>query len=280
MADLSAIRYPDFSDDGSIYPDKINASVWGRLRPLLDAQELRRLYLFGIPLTSFFPDPITQKRQTFTDRDLEELIERCVQRVEELSHCIIAPSVSKETYPFQLEEYRSWGFAKLNVRPITGLLRVSVVAADRTRLFTAPNAWVGVANMVKGQISLMPYGTAGAVLASASGQPPFLLHLAQLGWVPQFWEFEMVVGFRDMLVPTFVSDLVGVTTAIEVLSMLGTTYAWMTGGSLSIDALSQSTSGPGPNVFAGRIAELKELQKLLLKKFRKFCGLSLVSSTV
>jgi len=84
-----------------------------------------------------------------------------------------------------------------------------------------------------------------------------------------------VAGFRDFLVPDFVNDLIGLTAAIEILSQLGATYAWMTGGSLGIDGLSQSSSGPGPQVFATRIGELKERQAKLMKKFRNFGGMSL-----
>ncbi len=278
--DLSTQRFPDFSDNGAISPDKVNDSPWGRLRPLLSAQELKDEYLFGIPLWSFFPDPVTGKRQHMTDATLARIIEKSVARVEELSGCLIAPSYCKESYPFDLGEYRSWGFVKLNVRPVTAVVKVVITAADRTQLFEAPIQWVALANLVKGQLALMPMGTAGAVLASASGQPPFLLYLAQMGWVPQFWQIETVAGFKDMLLPTFVADLIGITAALDVLSQLGATYAWMTGGSLGIDGLSQSTSGPGPAVFQGRMAELKELQQKLIKKFKKFCGLSLVSGSV
>lgn len=278
--DLSSQKFPDFSPSGDIYPDRISDSPWGRLRPLLDAIELRSEFLFGIPMWSFFVDPVTKQRQKLTDPVLNRIIERMVARVEEDTGCLIMPSYTSEDYPFDLAEYRSFGFMKLMVRPYTSITHVQVRAADKSRLFEAPLAWVGVARLVKGQLSLLPQGTAGAVLASASGTPPFLLYLAQLQFTPQFWQIEGCAGFKDGMMPTFVSDLVGMRAAIEVLSMLGATYAFMTGGSLSIDAMSQSSSGPGPAIFQTRIAQLQQDYERAKRKFKKFCGLSIVSGTV
>lgn len=278
--DLTGQKFPDFSLEGDVYPDKITESVWGRLFPLLDAAQLRQEYLFGIPMWSFFVDPVTKQRQKLTDPILEKIIERMVNRVEEDSGTIIMPSYTTEDYPFDLAEYRSFGFMKLNVRPYTSIVHVQVRAADKSRLFEAPLPWVGVAGLVKGRLSLLPQGTAGAVMASASGTPPFLLYLAQLSFTPQFWQVQGIAGFRDGLIPTMVNDLIGMRTAIEVLSMLGATYAFMTGGSLSIDAMSQSSSGPGPAIFQTRIAQLQQDYAKEIRKYKKFCGLAIVSGTV
>lgn len=278
--DLTGQRYPDFSLDDTIYPDKVRDSPWGRLAPLIDAATLRQEYMFGIPMWSFFPNPVTGKRDQMTDHTLGRIIERSVVRVEELSGCLIAPSYCVENYPFDLAEYRSFGFLKLSKRPYTSLVHVKIAAADGSKLMDLPLQWIGVAHLVKGQLFVQPHGTMGAVSVSVSGTPPFLLYLGQHGFVPQFWQIEGVAGFQDMMMPAFVNDLIAVTAAMEALSQLGATYAFMTGGSLSIDALSQSSSGPGPGVFSGRVGELRDTQQTLLKKLKKFCGLSLVSGSV
>lgn len=65
----------------------------------------------------------------------------------------------------------------------------------------------------------------------------------------------------------------------DALSLLGATYAFAQGGSLGIDGLSQSSSGPGAQVFAQRLADLAVVQEKLLRKFRKLCGMALVSGS-
>jgi hypothetical protein len=57
-------------------------------------------------------------------------------------------------------------------------------------------------------------------------------------------------------------------------------YAWMTSGSLGIDGLSQSSSGPGAAIFQGRVGELLTLQGKLIAKFRRYCGLAVVCGSV
>lgn len=277
--DLSQLKYPDFSTTGYAPKDFLRSSPWTRLFPLVSPQELRDSHLHGIPLRSFFPDPVTGQYRVWTDADLAKAIQRAVSRVEAKSQCLIAPSEIVDTYPFDRQEYESFGYMQLKVRPVYGLLKLQVVSADKVAVFDCPVNWVTTANLLKGQVNILPMGAASPLAVSAS-TPPFLIYLSRLGWIPQFWQIQYVAGFKDFLVPDFVNDLVAVTAAMDVLSQLGATYAWMTGGSLGIDGLSQSSSGPGPQVFAVRIQELKELEKQLLNKFKALCGMKISAGAV
>lgn len=279
-SDFSEVKPPDFSVEGYAPKDFLRSSAWGRLKPLITPQELRDEFLMGIPLRSFFPDPLTNQYRVWTDADLQKSIAKAVSRVEVKSGCLVAPSEIIDTYPFDRAEYESSGYMQLKVRPIYGLAKLQVVAADKRSVFDTPVTWVATANLLKGQVNILPMGALAAPLALAPTAPPFLQYLTKLGWIPQFWQIQYLAGFKDFLVPDFVWDLVGVVAAMDVLSQLGATYAWMTGGSLGIDGLSQSSSGPGPQVFQVRLTELKELERVLLNKFRGLCGMRLHSGNV
>jgi hypothetical protein len=280
--DLSKQKFPDFSNDGTTYPNKVTSSPWQRLVPLPTAAELRSLYLFGIPLWSFFPDPVTGKRDKMTDDELRQIIERSVGLIEAQTGCIIAPSEVTDNGPFDRTEYMHYGYIQLNVRPVISLLNLRITTADRQRVFEVPVEWVAVADMVLGRITIQPMGTYTSPLAvSPVGGAPFLMYMSgNANFIPQWWQIRYVAGFKDMLVPEFVARLVGLKAAFDILSMLAATYGFMTGGSLGIDGLSQSSSGPGPQVFAQRIGEIKEEMEMLKKKFKKFAGLALVVGSV
>lgn len=280
--DLSKQKFPDFSTDGTIYPNKVTSSPWQRLRPLPTAEELRSLYLFGIPLWSMFPDPVTGKRDRMTDDELRQIVERSVGLVEELTGCLVAPSEVKDPAPFDRTEYMHYGYNQINIRPITSLLSLAIMTADRQRIFEIPVQWVATADLVKGRITIQPMGTYTSPLAvSPVGGAPFLMYMSgNANFIPQWWQIHCVAGFKDMMVPEFVARLIGLKAAYDILSMLAATYGFMTGGSLGIDGLSQSSSGPGPQVFAQRLSEIEKEMESLKKKFRKFCGLAITVGSV
>lgn len=280
--DLSNQKFPDFSRDGSIYPNKVTSSPWVRLRPLPTAQEVRDLYLFGIPLWSMFPDPVTNQRARMSDDQLRQIVERSVGLVEEMTGCLISPSEVTDTAPFDRTEYMHYGYNQLNVRPITSLLNLRVTTADQQRIFEVPVQWVAVADLVKGRLTIQPMGTYTSPLAvSPVGGAPFLMYMSgNANFIPQWWQIRYTAGFKDMLVPEFVARLVGLKASYDILSMLGSTFGFMTGGSLGIDGLSQSSSGPGPQVYAGRLQEIEKEMEMLKKKFRKICGLAITVGSV
>lgn len=272
-------KYPDFSTDGKIYPEYVTSSPWQRLEPLLTAERIRQIYV-TVPLVSFFPDPVTGKKRVWTDNDVNELIRVCVNRIEAESNCLIMPSEIRDTYPFDRVEYQKYGWMNTNVRPITALLQVEVWTADKRNIFSLPIEWVSVPNLAHGQMSILPGGAAPAPLAVSPSISPFLMWLTSLGWIPSFWSIHAIAGFKDGLIPAFVNDLIGAEVAIRLLGQLASTYAFATGGSLAIDGLSQSSSGPGPNAYAAQIAEMKELKRSSLKKLRKFCGSAISTGSV
>lgn len=280
MADLSSQKFPQFSPDGTIYPDLVRESPWGRLEPLVTAQQVRDRHLFGLPLVSFFPDPGTHLVQRVTDAQLDTWVDQQVVLLEELSGCTVAPSEVDAGYPFDRVEYQSYGYMQLPKRPVSSLLSLQVAAANFATVFDVPLDWISTPYLVRGQLNIQPMGVLAAPLALAPNAQPFLLYTMRLQFIPAFWRVRYVAGFRDMMLPKFVNWLIGVMTAIEVLRQLQATYAWGQSGSLGIDGLSQSSSGPGPQAYGARIQAMEAERDTLIRKFKKFCGLALLSSTI
>jgi hypothetical protein len=236
--------------------------------------------LFGIPLVSLFPDPLTNKVQKLTDAQIADWIDQQVTILEDLSGCVIAPSEIDTSYPFDRVEYQSYGYMQLPKRPVSALLHLTVTDSAFRTVFEVPLEWVSTPYMVRGQINIQPLGAYASPLAVAPSASPFLLGTTRLVWIPSFWRVRYVAGFKDMLLPKSINWLIGLMTAAEVLRQLQSTYAFGQSGSLGIDGMSQSSSGPGPQAYAPRISALEAEIKKLIRKLRALCGMALLSSTV
>jgi len=280
MALITDQKWPQFSQDERTYPDLVAESPWERLEPLVTPDQIRDRHLWGLPLVSYFPDPRTGKVSAITNEQIKDWIDMKISLIEERAHITIAPSLVDMPYPFDRNEYKSHGYCSLPKRPLSSLISLQVCTADNSIFFDVPLKWIVTSYLVRGQISIQPYGVVSYPTAAIPAAPPFLSFLTTLGWSPQLWRVKATAGFPNMLLPKFLNWLIGIMTAIEILSQLQATYAFGQSGSLSIDGLSQSSSGPGPQAYAGRIQELDQEKEKLLRHLRSFAGMAIFSSTV
>lgn len=265
----------DFTDSkssvGSVYPENAVESPWIRTEPLITPEKLRMRYLFGIPLVSRLPDPITKKYQVMTDDILSDYILRAVSVVETETHLTIFPVVLHEKHPFHRLDYESFGYFRTKHRPVQSVLKIAVVPANNIDVYIVPLDWVTTAYLPHGQINIVPITIAtvgGATIpANSVSGAAFLSILSRHFWVPEFWQIDYVAGFEEGAVPRIVNELIGITATIDILSQLAATF-FNTSNSLGIDGMSQSSAGPGPQVFLTRIGELKEKKDMLIKKLR------------
>jgi hypothetical protein len=88
-----------------------------------------------------------------------------------------------------------------------------------------------------------------------------------------------VAGFDEGKLPKVMNEIIGMSAAIDVLSMLSTTNK-SNSHSLGIDGMSQSISGQGPQVYDGRIKQLEEQRRLLMNKVKSLFQLNLISGTI
>jgi hypothetical protein len=274
---------------GATYPVGVVDACWGDSGPLITPMLLRVRQLFGIPLVSNMVDPVTGKRQVMTDPIIADVIHRAVALAELETHLNIMPRQIAEKQAFDRQAFASFGFVRLDNRPVVSLDDMTVTASNDENVFRVPPTWIDRGYMHKGQINLVPitvaFNGAGFINPSdqsggANGGSMFLSILGQNPWIPSYWKFTYTVGFPEGQIPVVVNELIGVIAAIEILDILATTNAKNASASLSIDGLSQSVGTAGPTIYDARIQKLTEKKMLLVKKLKTMFGQTLFSSHI
>lgn len=272
---------------GDLSPLGADDSSWSRLQPLISPAQLIRRHLMGINLISGMRG-VDGKAQRFDDPEyLKDMIIEAVSLVETETGLELFPTQIVDKMPFDQNEFKQLGYFKLRHRPVASIESLTVTPSNGVDIYHVPLDWVETAYLAVGMISIIPLNIAtvggGFVPAAASqtgGAAFFLSILGQRTWIPAFWQVRYTVGFLEGKLPVEVNQLVGVTAAMEVLSMLAATYAKSTGHSIGIDALSQSISTPGPQLFKIRLDELAAKRQFLVNKLKARYMLKLFSNNV
>ena len=281
-ADYSNAKFPVGSSSGEIYPQNAISTEWARVEPLISPTLLKRRHLLGIPLVSWVQHPITKKRQEVTDEDLKDLILVAVSKAEELTGTYIFPVEFLEKHPFDRNQYESFGYMQTLRRPVSSIESLTVTPSNNVDLFSVPLEWIETANLIRGQINIIPMTISNqnlVVNTQSGGGAAFLAFLSYKNWIPAFWQLKYTCGYKDGLLPRILNYLIGIIAAIDVLAMLGATLMGNS-ASLGIDGLSQSASGPGPQVYSTRIEMLTAERDIYVKKIKKLSGLKIFSDNV
>lgn len=269
---------------GAVYPEHAVDTALQRLEPMIGPDELQSRHLFGISLVSQMKDPITGKNQMMTPEGLRDIIEGAAQQAELELGIDIFPVQHKEKHPYDKNLYEAYGYVQLEHRPVASIQALTVNGATQQDLYSIPLEWIEISYLPRGQINLVPmtgafiYG--GTIPTTAAGGAFFMSLFGNQHWIPAFWQVVYTTGYPDGMVPRVVNELIGTLAAMEVLSMLGTTYARSQGHSLGIDGLSQSVSSLGPNLFQPRIAELQAKKDKLVNKIKSLYGMKWFASTL
>lgn len=281
MADMTDSR----SKLGAVYPVDAIESPEDHLEPILNPDDLMAEFLFGIPLVSAMPDPLTGKSQRMTTALVKRFIDRAIQEVEEISHTSIMPTQYDERHDFDRQAFQSFGFFKVRHKPVASIELLSIQGSEGTNFFNVPAGWLEVGLLSMGQVNILPLSPANSTFTYASiaaGGPAaliFVTYLTGMGHIPAYWTCRYTAGYPDGRVPRYVNTLIGCQAAIAILSNLQATWA-LTSQSLGIDGLSQSSSNPGPQVFKVKMADLQERRDMLLKKLKTKTGQGLVVGAV
>jgi hypothetical protein len=269
---------------GAVYPENAVEVARQQYEPLLTVDLLKTRHLFGVPLVSAQKDPLTGKAQVMTDAMLSDFIEGAVAQAELELKIDIFPVQRQEKQPFDITLYNSLGYFQLSHRPAYSIDKLSVTPSNGLDVYVVPNEWVEGAYLQRGQINIVPLTVAFVqgtyVPMQSSGGAAFLQILGNKHWIPAWWMVTYGSGFKDGLVPRVINDYIGCVAAIEILSSLALTYARANSHSLGIDALSQSTSGPGPQIFKVRLEELEAKKAIISKKVRGIFGFKVLSGTL
>lgn len=268
---------------GGAWPPGIIDAAWRRSEPLLTADQLRQRFLKGVPLVTATVDPITKKLTVINDADLAEYIELAITNLETESGLFIMQASISERQPFDMNEFKSFGYFKLRSKPCTSVESLRIAASDGTVFFETPKQWIETGYLHWGQLNILPLspGTFGStsVITGGPAATVFLNTLQSQGHIPAYWTCDYTVGWPDQNMPKVINNLIGMEAALHVLGLLAATYQ-KNSTSLSMDGLSQSVSLPGPDIYNTRIAALQDEKKKLMNKVKKTFGLGILTGSV
>lgn len=261
---------------GAQEPDNAVDSSFQRYDPLITGPELRRRFLWGIPLLS----PVTQ--QKLTDEDIDEFILDAVAELENEVGLQIFPTQHKERQPFDRNEYAAMGYMRLRNRPVQSIQALRIATSNDMILWEVNTAWIDAGYMSKGLIYIVPINIASAPSTSgaAAGGAAFLALLGQQSWVPAFWQVVYTTGFKEGSIPRNFNILIGCQAAIGVLNALAQANARNGSKSLGIGGLSQSSSNPGPDIYKTAIEALTLRKNVLVGRLKAEYGTKLFTGNV
>lgn len=271
----------------NLYPENSVDADYQRNEPMISPEQLVRRFLWGIDLSSQMKDPFTGKPVRWTPDMVKDIIDSAIQTAEAELGIFIRPVTFREKYPFDRFAYASYGYFNVRQRPVSKVVSVAVTPPNGEDVYVMPLEWVELAYLPRGQINIIPMTAAqvggdstGISPASQNGGSFYLTVVQNRSWVPAYWQIEYVAGYCDGMVPRIVNDYIGTIAAMDMLSMLATTYAKVQSSSLGIDGLSQSVSTPGPQIFKVRMEELEKKRALYVKKIKSLTGRKIWSSVV
>ena len=273
MVDLSGSKYYR----GSVYPVHCleSSGLFKRCEAMITPEKLISRYLLGVPMPDAF-------------RDIEVLRDRIDMAINE-TETILKTTINREQFvqklPYDSSLYRSFIYTKCQHTPILSVESLNITSSDNQQIYSVPAQWIEVAHGFTGQINVIPllstYGATQSGNVMQNAGLVFIATLGQLGWLPAFWEITYTSGlsFKEGQVPLPVNAIIGCTAAIDILSNLASLN---THNSVSIgqDGISQSSSSPGPQVYAQRIQDLDEKRQKMLKEIKGMYGKSIVMSNI
>jgi hypothetical protein len=163
MADYTKSQFDVTSTDATIskprgaYPENaIDAAEWSLYEPLLTPQQLKKRFLFGIPLVSSIIDPFTGAPERLEPEDLKDMILRAVAQIQLEAKFDIFPVKRSEKKPFDRQEMIDLGRMQSNYKPILSIDKLSVAPGNSPDIMTLPNQWLATDGWAKGQIRIIP----------------------------------------------------------------------------------------------------------------------------
>jgi hypothetical protein len=259
----------------SVYPVHAQgaSSLLRRCEPFLTPDMLLKRYLKGVPLK--FPNG-----DEITSEDLKDRINIAMNDVELLIGTTITRTAFKDKLAFDWSLYKSFIHLKTEQGPIASLEALTITASNGVVIFQIPPEWIETANFSKNLINVIPLLAAfgatsvqGTPIATNSGAGAAFLAIwsasGNAGQIPAYWEVKYTSGVsnKEGQVPVVVNSLIGVLAAIEILSEVASSNIFNS-QSMSQDGISQSSSGPGPNVYSKRIDDLEKKKEELVRKLK------------
>ena len=252
----------------AVYPvhAQQTSGLLSRCEPMISVNTFKRMFLKGIPLKLRNGDIIT-------DEDLNLKLNWAMNEAELLIGSTITREAFMHKVAFDYNLYKAYIHIMAEKGPIISLESLAIVSADNNNIFSIPSTWVECTNFSKRLINVIPllaaYGVNQVGGAVGNAGIAFLTVMDGLQFVPAYWQINYTAGLSNTegQVPVPVNELIGTIAAIDVLSQVAATFIFNS-QSQSQDGISQSSSGPGPNVYVRRIEDLEKRRETLKKQLR------------
>lgn len=267
-------QFSTFDDGPKKLPTKtypVNAettsALFRRVEPFLTPKLLKKRYLKGV------------EGLDYSSEELKDEINLAANEIETELKVDIFPVEHRERHPFDRSLYREYVYIKAHNSPILEVKELLIESSDGRGLYRIPAAWLEMGNAHRGQLNLIPllsiFGAVGLQSGSATdlGTPTtaliFLRAIQSENWLPGFFTLIYTSGLcnKEGQLPIVVNDLIGLTTAIEILSNMQNRNI-NSSQSISQDGIAQSSSSAGTQIYEPRIKELKEKRDKKLQRVR------------
>lgn len=241
----------------SVYPEKVLEGNSGltRVEPFLTPDVLKDRFLWGIPLIS----PVT--RQSITNNMLKDFIQRAANEFELKCQVDVFQVVRRYRLPFDPNLYYQFMTLEIPNKPIQTVIDLSIRAASYNANYNAqneqypstnliykiPNEWIDMANASRGTLAVNPLNPAFSAIGSGTSAPAsgatIMQFIGQSGWVPSYWNTEVICGFAndEGQVPVAINEVVGNYATMLILDNLIPQFRYAS-QSLGIDGLNQSVN--------------------------------------
>jgi len=233
--------------------------------PLLSPEELKDIYLFGIPLTD-------KNGVSISDETIKYYIAAAQEQLENYLALKFKKQVYVETLSFTAEHFYNWAYLRVTYPVVYPILLEGFL--NTTKQTTYPKEWLSCKTSIDGtlyhrNLYIVPAGNSSQLTQQQlfTGIIPNLSYLG-LARIPNYWSVTYISGFA--VVPRQLIDIVGKLAALNIFRISGdlVVSAGIGSFSLSIDGLSQSQS---IKAFDSRIqATLTDLTQRLLPEARDY----------
>jgi hypothetical protein len=232
---------------------------------LLSIDELKNIYLFGVPKNDRNGAPIPDSTFEFNIRAAQE-------QMQNFLGLLFKKQLYYETLQFTAEDFYNWSYLRMTY-PVVCPMKLEGML-NTTLQVTYPSDWLIGRKTSDGilyhrNLYIVPAGNSTGLTQAQlfTGLIPNLSYLG-LSRIPEYWNCWYITGFDKVPVP--IIDAIGKLAAINIFRISGDLIIspGISSFSLGIDGLSQSMSA---KAYDGRIkAMLDDLNLRILPELKSY----------